>query len=138
MDKKEIVESISYCGLICSLCHLADQCDGCKNHTYMCSNHSEKWDGCHHRNCCIEQNLKGCWECDNFPCIKDMYSHTHDVRLRAFARCIREDGLDKLAEYIIGNEEKGIRYGYQKDYDFKQNEDEVLVILRTGEDCDQN
>ncbi len=132
MDKKEIIESISYCGLICSLCHLTDQCNGCKNTANICSNHSQKWGGCHHRKCCIERHIEGCWECKDFPCNEDMYSDNHDIRIRAFARCIREEGVDKLAEYIIGNEKKGIKYGYQKDYDFKQNEDEVLDLLRTG------
>lgn len=132
MDKKLIIDSISYCGLICKLCHLAEECDGCQSSANRCENHSGKWGGCFHRKCCIQQGIKGCWECKDFPCDNDMYSPTHDLRIRAFARCIKEDGIEKLAEYIIENEKQGIRYGYQKDYDFKQNEDMVLKLLRTG------
>jgi hypothetical protein len=132
MGKAEIIASISYCGLVCNLCHLADECDGCKNTANKCANHSGKWEGCYHRNCCIKQNINGCWECKDFPCNEDMYSDSHDVRIRAFARCIKEDGIDKLAEYLIENEKRGIKYGYRKDYDFKQSEEAVLELLRTG------
>jgi hypothetical protein len=61
-----------------------------------------------------------------------MFSETHDLRIRAFVRCIKEDGLEKLAEYLLENEKRGIHYGYQKDYDFKNSEDEVLALLRKG------
>lgn len=132
MNKKEIVESISYCGLICKLCHLADECDGCKNTASKCPNHSQKWGGCYQRNCCTDKNLNGCFECEEFPCNKDMFSETHDVRIRAFVRCIKEEGSEKLIDYIIENDKKNIKYGFQKDYDFKQNEEEVLKLLRTG------
>jgi hypothetical protein len=53
-----------------------------------------------------------------------MYSEPHDLRFRAFARFIKEEGLEKLAEYLIANDQKGIKYGYQKDYDFKKSEEE--------------
>lgn len=133
MDKKVLVESISYCGLICKLCHLADQCDGCKATASHCTNHSEKWGGCYHRSCCIRQNIRGCWECGDFPCGHDMYSETHDIRLRAFARFLKEEGPEKLIDRIVENQTRGIQYGYQKDYDFKESEEEVLELLLTGE-----
>lgn len=132
MEKEAIINSVAYCGLICNLCHLANECDGCRNTASKCANHSGKWEGCFHRNCCIEQKLNGCWECRDFPCGKDMYSETHDLKIRAFARLIKEEGLAKLAEYLIANENRGIQYGYQKDYDFKSSEAEVLELLRTG------
>lgn len=85
MDKNEIVVSISYCGLVCNLCHLKSECDGCRNTANKCPNHSGKWEGCYHRNCCIKKNIDGCWECEDFPCKNDMFfSDTHDLRIRAF------------------------------------------------------
>lgn len=46
-----------------------------------------------------------------------MFSDSHDIRLRAFVRCAKEEGIEKLSEHILLNQEKGIKYGYQKDYD---------------------
>ena len=132
MNQSELVNSISYCGLICGLCHLDDQCDGCRSTASHCDNHSKQWGGCHHRNCCIKQQINGCWECKDFPCSKDLYGPNHDLRICAFARLIREEGREKLIEYIVANAEKGIRYGYRKDYDGKGSEEEVLELLRTG------
>lgn len=132
MDKKDIIDSISFCGLVCKLCHLADECDGCKSSANLCENHSGKWGGCYHRKYCIEQGINGCWECKDFPCDNDMYGAGHDLKIRAFARCIKEDGPEKFAEHLMENEKHGIKYGFQKDYDIKENEDEVLALLRNG------
>lgn len=133
MDKEEVAGSVAYCGLVCKLCHLADECDGCKNTASKCANHSQHWEGCFHRKCCIDKNINGCWECDDFPCNKEMFdTDTHDIKVRACVRCIREDGMEKFIDYIIKNERNGIRYSYQKDYDFMKNEEEVLHLLRTG------
>jgi hypothetical protein len=132
MEINEIIDSLSYCGLVCKLCHLKNECDGCRNTANKCPNHSRKWEGCYHRNCCIKKNINGCWECESFPCKNDMFSDTHDLRIRAFVKFIKEEGLEKLAECLIENEKKGIKYGYQKDYDFKRSEDDVLELLRTG------
>ena len=133
MDKSEIVASIACCGLVCKLCHLADKCDGCKNTACGCGNHSDHWGGCYHRKCCIDKGLAGCWECGDFPCGREMFdTATHDVKIRACVRCIKEDGPERFVEYVLRNENKGIRYGFRKDYDFLDSEDRVLRLLRTG------
>jgi hypothetical protein len=62
----------------------------------------------------------------------DMFSETHDIRLKAFIRCAKEDGVGKLAEYVLRNQRNGIMYGHQKDYDGLESEDAVLRLLRTG------
>ena len=62
-----------------------------------------------------------------------MFSNTHDIRLRAFVRCIKEEGAEKLAEYLIRNQGNGILYGHNKDYDNLKNEEIVLKLLRTGQ-----
>ena len=62
-----------------------------------------------------------------------MFSNTHDIRLRAFVRCIKEEGATKLSEYLIRNQQNGIFYGHNKDYDNLENEEIVLKLLRTGQ-----
>ena len=77
--------------------------------------------------------LNGCWECEDFSCGKDMFSDSHDIRLRAFVRCAKEEGLNKLAEYVVRNQQNGIYYGHNKDYDGLGSEEAVLRLLRTGQ-----
>jgi len=62
-----------------------------------------------------------------------MFSNSHDIRLRAFARCAKEEGLEKLAEYVLRNQQNGILYGHNKDYDNLGSEEAVLKLLRTGQ-----
>ena len=61
-----------------------------------------------------------------------MFSDSRDLRIRAFVRFIKDEGLEKLAECIIENEKKGIRYGHQKDYDGLETEEDVIKLLKTG------
>jgi len=61
-----------------------------------------------------------------------MFSESHDIRIRAFVRCAREEGVEKLAEYVLRNQENGIKYGYKQDYDGLGSEEAVLRLLRTG------
>lgn len=131
MDIHEISSHIGYCGLLCKLCHLAEHCDGCKSDKNCCGKYLSE-DGCYQYHCCVSKKLNGCWECDDFPCDKDMFSDSHDIRLRAFVRCAKEEGLEKLAEYVTLNQQRGIMYGYNKDYDNLDSEETVLNLLRTG------
>ncbi|MCW8799711.1 MAG: hypothetical protein OQK71_02170, partial [Desulfobacter sp.] len=51
MEKKELISSIAYCGLICKLCFLASKCDGCKTANNICDrNLADK--GCPQKECC--------------------------------------------------------------------------------------
>lgn len=131
LKTEDIVNNIGYCGLICSLCHLAKDCGGCKSGNNSCGRYLSE-SGCYQYNCCRERNLNGCWECPDFNCGKDMFSDAHDVRLRAFVRFIRDEGLEKLARCIIENEKNGIRYGHQKDYDGLGTEEAVIQRLMAG------
>ena len=130
MDIKKVSNSIGYCGLVCALCHLADKCDGCKSNNNCCGRRLSNA-GCYQYKCCVEKKINGCWECQDFPCDKDMFSNSHDIRLRAFARCAKEEGLEKLAEYVLRNQQNGILYGHNKDYDNLGSEEAVLKLLRT-------
>lgn len=125
---EEIKNSIAYCGLICKLCHLSSTCDGCKSHSGC-----EEWQDCVHRRCCIEKNINGCWECEEAPCDKKMFGNGHDIRIRAFIKFMKEEGPEKLIKCLIENEKRGIKYGYQKDYDGKKSEEEVIALLREGD-----
>lgn len=127
----ELKDSIGYCGLVCTLCHLADSCGGCKSTQNSCGRYLSEG-GCHQYNCCVERGLNGCWECADFNCGQDMFSDSHDVRLRAFVHCAKEEGLEKLAEYVLRNQLNGVEYGHQKDYDGLDSEETVLRLLRTG------
>jgi hypothetical protein len=56
------------------------------------------------------------------------------VKIRAFIRCIKEDGLNRLAEYLAAGAESGLVYhrsGIVGDYDLAA-EDDVLRLLRGG------
>ena len=131
MTIQEVTASIAYCGLVCKFCHLAASCGGCKSEANCCGRHMSEG-GCFQHNCCVEKGLNGCWECGEFPCGEDMFSSSHDVRLRAFVRCAKEEGVEKLAEYVLKNQEKNIVYGHGRDYDGLGSEEAVLELLREG------
>lgn len=130
MDIKQIKDSVSYCGLVCNMCRPDGECS-CKT-----SNHCGKRlspEGCFQYECCREKGLNGCWECSDSPCDKDMFSK-EQIKLRAFITCIKEDSLDKFAEYILKNTENGIVYhrsGIWGDYDL-ETEEQVLKLLRSS------
>lgn len=129
----QVRDSVGYCGLVCSLCHVAAEngCAGCRSVENSCGRHLSDG-GCHQRRCCTERKLNGCWECPDVDCGADMFSAAHDVRLRAFVRCAREEGVARLAEHVLRNQRNGIRYGHRMDYDGLGSEEAVLRLLRTG------
>ena len=58
------------------------------------------------------------------------------IKVRAFVRCMKEDGIDHFIRYIEKNKKRGIRYhktGIVGDYDLS-TEDEVLQLLRQTKD----
>ncbi|HBF39637.1 MAG TPA: hypothetical protein DDW50_20265 [Firmicutes bacterium] len=132
MTVEEIALSIGYCGLVCKMCGL---CAGCKSENNCCEKQRSP-EGCYHYHCCIQKGLNGCWECGEFPCDQDMFSVDKDIRLKAFVRCAREDGVGMLAEYLKRNAGNGMEYhignGLRGDYDGLTSEAEVLRLLRTG------
>lgn len=130
--KNEIAVTIAPCGLICGLCGEYSHCKGCRDDSGC-----ERAAVCYQRKCCAEKGLKGCWKCPDFPCGQDMFSPEHDIRLKAFVHCAKEDGLKSLAGYILRNQVHGILYHRDKqnhtgDYDGLSHEDEVLELLRKG------
>ena len=128
----QVLKSISYCGLICHLCHGASQCAGCKSDHNCCGAHTSE-EGCFQYNCCQEKGINGCWECEIAPCDKGMFSHHHDIRNKTFVKVAKEEGLEKLARYVVNNQNKGIMYGWNKDYDNLGSEEAVVDLLHNGE-----
>lgn len=128
---QQVKDSIAYCGLVCAFCHEAPHCGGCKSNANYCGKRLSA-DGCYHYRCCREKGLSGCWECDIGPCDRDMFSEQHDIRNRTFVKCARLEGIEKLAEYVLRNQEAGIQYGWNRDYDRLGSEEAVLDLLHNG------
>ena len=131
MNIKEIANSIGYCGLICQFCHEADHCEGCKSNHNCCGRYLSE-QGCFQYNCCINKGINGCWECSEGPCTEDMFNAHHDMRNRTFVKVAKAEGIDKLAQYVLENQNSGILYGWQKDYDNLESEEAIIDLLHNG------
>lgn len=121
-------KSIAYCGLLCSFCFPDGRCS-CKTDNHCGKRLSPE--GCFQYNCCTAKGINGCWECADSPCGKDMLAKDK-IKMRAFIRCIKEDGMDAFITYINRNKNEGIVYhrdGIFGDYDL-DTEEEVLKLLR--------
>ena len=131
MDVKQVARNIGYCGLFCTLCHEADKCAGCKSENNCCGKHLSD-EGCYQFNCCVEKGINGCWECEDGPCDRDMFSVNHDIRNRTFVRVAKNESIEKLVEYVVENQKHGINYGWNKDYDNLENEEAIIDLLHNG------
>lgn len=131
MNSNQVRQSIAYCGLICKLCFLADQCDGCKTIRNSCEqNCSEQ--GCFQKKCCEEKQFEGCWECEGLQgCNQGMYAAGEYSKIKAFALCIQQDGMDAFVSYVLANQAAGFSVEKGRDYDGKPIS-VVLKMLRSG------
>lgn len=130
MTAEQIAKSISFCGLLCGLCSPDGSCD-CRL-ANQCGKKSSP-EGCFQYECCSQRGFLGCWECPDFSCGKDMFNDSH-LRLKAFVKCIKEDGIEVFSQYILHNLENGVLYhrnGYTGDYDL-DTEEAILALLRNG------
>jgi hypothetical protein len=62
-----------------------------------------------------------------------MFNDGH-IRVKAFVKCIKEDGIEVFARNILRNAENGILYhrnGHSGDYDL-DTEEEILHLIRSG------
>lgn len=123
MTIQEMKESYAICGLVCSLCSYNTNCSGCR----------DKCENCEIKACCIDKGLKYCFECEEYPCDKDMHKN---LRLRAFNTVARTEGLDQLAEYLLTNYNRGIVYhradNLVGDYDRCRTMEEIIDLLKNG------
>jgi len=123
MTKMEIEKSYGICGLVCALCGYNENCAGCQG----------KDDDCDIKACCCSKDLGYCYLCNEWPCNKNMHKN---IRIRAFNSVAKTEGLDKLAEYLHNNHNRGITYhkpdGLPGDYDKCKTEQEVIELLKNG------
>ncbi len=124
-----LIAGIAYCGLICPLCFLAEKCDGCKTDNNRCDRNCSD-EGCYQKTCCEARGLEGCWQCDGLAaCTEGIYSEGDRSKIKAFARCIQEDGAASFIGNILKNIEKGWSVEKGRDYDGKSVA-EVLAMIR--------
>lgn len=120
-------KQIAYCGLACCVCSENESCIGCRNDGCK----DKEW--CKNYKCCREKDLNGCWECIDFPCSGGMLDK---LRIRAFARFVKEYGEDELIRCLIRNKETGVVFHYDGqligDYDKGQTEEEIIEIIKRG------
>lgn len=120
-------KQIAYCGLACCVCSENESCVGCRNDGCK----GKEW--CKNYKCCREKDLNGCWECFDFPCSGGMLDK---LRIRAFARFVKEYGEDELIRCLMRNKENGVVYHYDGqlvgDYDKGQTEEEIMQIIKHG------
>jgi hypothetical protein len=128
MNNKTIEESISYCGLICAFCFQGKECKGCKSKNSLCV-HDLSDKGCFQKNCCIQNNFDGCWQCSKLDtCEEGIYSLGNYSKIKAFALCIQSTNKKYFIERILNNMKRGLSVEKGKDYDNKTIK-EVLAII---------
>ena len=95
-----LVESVSFCGLICRLCFMADKCDGCKTDINLCEKNCSD-EGCFNKSCCETKGIKGCCECSEiYSCNQGIFSLGDMSKIKAFSICIRDSPLRSTAHRV--------------------------------------
>lgn len=120
MAERELVRTVAYCGLVCGVCKNACQPD-CRG--------GGGAEDCYQRKCCIEKELDGCWECDDFLCNKGFFADGHDPAWRGLCigsvQCIKGLGIGAYVECLVSRLGKAVEYG---EYRYKDPE-EIRQIL---------
>lgn len=126
MNNIELLNGIGYCGLVCMFCN------GCSSCREKDSGIKVEDIECYHKRCALLSNLNGCWECGKFPCSEgNMFNN---VRVRSFVQFIKDEGLETFMNCIIRNQQNGIRYGEDNDYDKVSTSEEVIALISKGKD----
>ena len=131
MNEKDIANNFGSCGRACKLCEHAAYCDGCHSHNPQMARAQTK-DGCFQYICCKRKKIKGCWECEDFPCERDMFTGSSGTCLKVFVKCIQEEGVDQLGKYLFRNGLKGIVCREGGAYERLASEAEVYELLKSG------
>lgn len=126
-DLAQIVEKIGYCSLVCPLCYEQETCSDCKTDSL-----NEARVQCIVRQCAGKKGINGCWECDDGPCEKGVFSGPQSIRLKAFTRFMKAARPELFVEYVLKNCERGIVFGPQNPYDACTSEAEVIRLLTQG------
>lgn len=128
MNDKDVAALIGSCGKACRLCKDYTYCAGCKSHEALGSRRRTR-DGCYHYSCCNRKKINGCWECESFPCEKDLFASDQSMYLRAFVSCIQEQGIDTYAHHVFLRFLMGVK---ERDYAACENEEMVMQLLTKG------
>ncbi len=124
-------KGLAYCGLACCVCSQNETCAGCRNDGCK----DREW--CHNRKCCIKKGIRGCWECDRFPCGTGMLEK---IRARVFAKFAARCGEDALLDRLEENEAAGMIYHYDGqlvgDYDASGTESGIVQLILYGKTSD--
>jgi hypothetical protein len=126
----DISKDVAYCGLICPLDSCFENCGGCRNGK-GCGDKD-----CFHKICCNKKSIKGCWECNEFPC-NEGYFKEENKSSGQFIGCVRyikEEGLLNYIEAVKVNSNQGIRYGLGGDYGNKQEETVIKLLKNCKKD----
>lgn len=119
-------KDLAICGLACVLCK-EENCQGCKAHG------KAQGSKCDVYNCAMLKGLDGCYQCEDFPCNKDMLQGT---RNRAFNRYAKQYGKQALLDRLKTNFENDIAYhkpdSLKGDYDLLETENDILRLVRYG------
>jgi hypothetical protein len=132
MDSSGLKQSVAYCGLICRLCFLASGCDGCRSAEDHCERDRSD-QGCFQKGCCREKGLDGCWDCPELAgCTQGIYALGEHSKVKAFALCIHEDGMEAFVDHVRRNARRGLSVEKGRDYD-GLTIPAVLNLLRNGQ-----
>lgn len=126
MDSGELAASVAYCGLVCGLCDHSAICNGCR--AEVCTTDGCDKAHCAIRQCCLEHDIAGCWQCAEFPCEKGRYADANRGQTVGFVTCIQDKGLDDFVTVLLTNEQRGIRYGMDGPY-YHAEADTVSALL---------
>lgn len=131
MNEKDVANNMGCCGRACKLCEQAAYCDGCHSHNPQMARSQTK-DGCFQFICCRRKKLNGCWECDEFPCERDMFAGNSAMSLKTFVKCAQIEGIEQVGKFLFRNSLRGIVYRENCIYDQMNSEAEVMELLKTG------
>lgn len=128
MNAIDVANHIGCCGRICKLCSKADECNGCRDKKAKNARKNTP-EGCTPYFCCRRKGIEGCWQCEEGPCDKDVFSEKQGTCLKGFVLCAKEEGVLQLGNYVFQNDILGIRYESKETYMACKDEAEVIDLL---------
>ena len=127
METSRMMDSIAFCGLVCGLCDQNSSCTWCRNPIHP-DDKCDK-DRCYHRRCCTTKGMKGCWECELFPCTNGRFADENRGQTLGFLSYIKQYGEKALIDKLVSNQKRGIKCGVKGAYRHRPIE-EVERLLR--------
>lgn len=127
MNIDDLAATVAPCGLACGLCKNATpekgSCVGCQ----AGGGNQE----CELRPCCAERQLKGCWQCAEFPCGKGHFSKSDEVWSGlsiGSVECVKRHGIATYLKCLVAKVGNVLEYG---EYRFKTPEEIVEAFCGT-------